>query len=67
MCREKKFNSTVKIMAYYMNSCGKPFTVKIRTGIKNNVNLAHQLIPLCKEAGVGLVTVRLIKNIEISR
>ncbi|CAG7826266.1 unnamed protein product, partial [Allacma fusca] len=56
MNRKKKFQTMVKTMTSYMGSLGKPFTVKMRTGIKIDKNFAHTLIPFCRDSGVSMVT-----------
>ena len=35
-----------------------PLTVKLRKGVFDDRNVAHQIIPRLREAGVALVTVR---------
>ena len=35
-----------------------PITIKMRTGIYENKNTAHKVVPLVKEWGVGAISVR---------
>jgi len=68
MCRSNKFHSFVRGMTSVLGSKNIPFTVKMRTGIKGDKNIAHSLIEFCRDNGVAAVTVRtrtisiLIKN-----
>ena len=55
MCRKNKFQSVVRCMTGYLNSIGKPFTVKMRTEIKVGKNFAHELIPFCRDNSVDMV------------
>ncbi len=57
MCRKNKFESVVKCMTATLGSIGKPFTVKMRTGVKIGKYFAHTLIPFCKNTGVSMLTV----------
>ncbi len=57
MCRTNKFNSLVKGMTKTLAAIDKPFTVKMRTGIKLEKNIAHTYIEYCRDAGVAAVTV----------
>lgn len=54
MGRHSKFENVVKSMLPVMNI---PLTVKIRTGIMEDKNIAHQLVPKLRDWGVSLVTV----------
>uniref|UniRef100_A0A8C5QQ84 tRNA-dihydrouridine(47) synthase [NAD(P)(+)] n=1 Tax=Leptobrachium leishanense TaxID=445787 RepID=A0A8C5QQ84_9ANUR len=53
MNRNKKFEQIVKGMKSVLDV---PLTVKIRTGVHENQNVAHKLIPNLKEWGVSLIT-----------
>lgn len=57
MCRTNKFHSMVKGMSKVLASQDKPFTVKMRTGVKLDKNIAHTLIEYCRDNGVSAVTV----------
>ncbi|XP_069504515.1 tRNA-dihydrouridine(47) synthase [NAD(P)(+)]-like [Ambystoma mexicanum] len=53
MNRSKKLEHIVKGMNSVLDV---PLTVKIRTGVQENANLAHKLIPNLRNWGVSLVT-----------
>ncbi|XP_053324043.1 tRNA-dihydrouridine(47) synthase [NAD(P)(+)]-like isoform X2 [Spea bombifrons] len=53
MNRTNKFEQIIKGMKSVLDV---PLTVKIRTGVHENHNLAHKLIPKLREWGVSLVT-----------
>lgn len=53
MNRSRKFEQIVKGMNSVLDV---PLTVKIRTGVQENANLAHKLIPNLKHWGVSLIT-----------
>ncbi|XP_069067703.1 tRNA-dihydrouridine(47) synthase [NAD(P)(+)]-like isoform X1 [Pleurodeles waltl] len=53
MNRTRKFEQIVKGMNSVLDV---PLTVKIRTGVQENANLAHKLIPNLKQWGVSLIT-----------
>ena len=57
MGRAGKFGQIVKGMTSVLDV---PLTVKMRTGIYNDRNNAHTLVPKLKEWGVALTTVSLI-------
>ena len=57
MGRAGKFGQIVKGMTSVLNV---PLTVKMRTGIYNDRNNAHTLVPKLKKWGVALTTVSLI-------
>lgn len=42
-----------------------PFTVKMRTGIYTNKNIAHNLMPLVEEWGASAITVNFTKSLVI--
>lgn len=42
-----------------------PLTVKIRTGVQERVNLAHQLLPELRDWGAALATVGLRTQREL--
>ncbi len=44
-----------------------PLTVKIRTGVQQNCNVAHKLIPEMKKWGVSLITVRWTSEREFKK
>ncbi len=44
-----------------------PVTVKIRTGIKEDVFIAHDLIPELKTWGVSMITVLFIFNLNFKK
>jgi len=56
LCRTNIFQSTINCMTAVVGSKGKLFTVKMRTGIQKDKNVAHTLIPFCRESGVAMVT-----------
>jgi tRNA-dihydrouridine synthase 3 len=45
-----------KACSALLNDCGKPFTVKIRTGIYANKNVAHEFVPKFEEWGASMLT-----------
>ncbi|XP_059364883.1 tRNA-dihydrouridine(47) synthase [NAD(P)(+)]-like [Carassius carassius] len=53
MTRTSKFEQIVRGMTSVLDV---PLTVKIRTGVQQNCNIAHKLIPEMKKWGVSLVT-----------
>lgn len=53
MNRSRKLEQIVKGMNSVLDV---PLTVKIRTGVQENANLAHKLIPNLKHWGVSLIT-----------
>ncbi|CAH2282407.1 tRNA-dihydrouridine(47) synthase [NAD(P)(+)]-like [Pelobates cultripes] len=53
MNRTNKFEQIVKGMKSVLDV---PLTVKIRTGVHENHNIAHKLIPNLKEWGVSMIT-----------
>lgn len=53
MTRTSKFEQIVRGMNSVLDV---PLTVKIRTGVQQNCNIAHKLIPEMKKWGVSLVT-----------
>ncbi|KAM5232381.1 tRNA-dihydrouridine(47) synthase [NAD(P)(+)]-like isoform 1-T1 [Hipposideros larvatus] len=53
MNRSTKFQQIVRGMNQVLNV---PLTVKIRTGVQERVNLAHQLLPRLRDWGAALVT-----------
>ncbi|XP_036433768.1 tRNA-dihydrouridine(47) synthase [NAD(P)(+)]-like [Colossoma macropomum] len=53
MTRTNKFEQIVRGMNSVLDV---PLTVKIRTGVQQNCNIAHKLIPELKKWGVSLVT-----------
>jgi tRNA-dihydrouridine synthase len=57
MTRTNKFQSFVRGMTSVLSARDKPFTVKMRTGIKLDKNIAHSLIEFCRDNGVAAVTV----------
>ncbi|KAF0987471.1 hypothetical protein HZS_6285 [Henneguya salminicola] len=52
----KNPNKVVKIVKSMITISKLPVTVKMRTGIKDGVNLAHKLIPVLVNAGVSGIT-----------
>lgn len=57
MCRGNKFHSLVKGMTKVLAAKDKAFTVKMRTGIKMDKNIAHSYVEFCRDNGVSAVTV----------
>ncbi|XP_051520044.1 tRNA-dihydrouridine(47) synthase [NAD(P)(+)]-like isoform X2 [Myxocyprinus asiaticus] len=53
MTRANKFEQIVRGMNSVLDV---PLTVKIRTGVQQNCNIAHKLIPELKKWGVSLIT-----------
>lgn len=53
MNRSAKFQQIVRCMNQVLDV---PLTVKIRTGVQERVNLAHQLLPKLRDWGAALVT-----------
>ncbi|TRY65661.1 hypothetical protein DNTS_009885 [Danionella cerebrum] len=53
MTRTNKFEQIVRGMNSVLDV---PLTVKIRTGVQQNTNIAHKLIPEMKKWGVSLIT-----------
>ncbi|XP_058609411.1 tRNA-dihydrouridine(47) synthase [NAD(P)(+)]-like isoform X2 [Onychostoma macrolepis] len=53
MTRTSKFEQIVRGMNSVLDV---PLTVKIRTGVQQNCNIAHKLIPEMKKWGVSLIT-----------
>uniref|UniRef100_A0AAR2KA37 tRNA-dihydrouridine(47) synthase [NAD(P)(+)] n=1 Tax=Pygocentrus nattereri TaxID=42514 RepID=A0AAR2KA37_PYGNA len=53
MTRTNKFEQIVRGMNSVLDV---PLTVKIRTGVQQNCNIAHKLIPELKKWGVSLIT-----------
>uniref|UniRef100_A0AAY5EG71 tRNA-dihydrouridine(47) synthase [NAD(P)(+)] n=1 Tax=Electrophorus electricus TaxID=8005 RepID=A0AAY5EG71_ELEEL len=53
MTRTNKFEQIIRGMNSVLDV---PLTVKIRTGVQQNCNLAHKLIPEMKKWGVSLIT-----------
>ncbi|XP_060771453.1 tRNA-dihydrouridine(47) synthase [NAD(P)(+)]-like [Neoarius graeffei] len=53
MTRTKKFEQIVRGMNSVLDV---PLTVKIRTGVQQNCNIAHKLIPELKKWGVSMIT-----------
>jgi len=54
MGRSRKFEQIVMGMQAVMDV---PLTVKLRTGIYDNRNIAHELVPQLRDWGVSLTTV----------
>lgn len=54
--REKTLESVIRCMS---NVTDLPLTVKTRTGVYANKNIAHTLMPKFQEWGASLVTVSL--------
>jgi tRNA-dihydrouridine synthase 3 len=54
MGRTHRFQQVIESMTKVMDI---PLTVKIRTGIYESKNIAHQLIPKLKSWGASMVTV----------
>ncbi|KAI5615370.1 tRNA-dihydrouridine(47) synthase [NAD(P)(+)]-like, partial [Silurus asotus] len=54
MSRTNKFEQIVRGMTSVLDV---PLTVKIRTGVQHNCNIAHKLIPELKKWGVSMITV----------
>jgi tRNA-dihydrouridine synthase 3 len=54
MGRQSKFEQIVTSMKSVMNV---PLTVKMRTGVHDNKNIAHTLVPHLKDWGVAMTTV----------
>ncbi|XP_059176502.1 tRNA-dihydrouridine(47) synthase [NAD(P)(+)]-like [Physella acuta] len=55
MSKATKLEQICRSMVGVMN--GTPLTVKLRTGVFDGKNVAHQIIPRLRNAGVSLVTV----------
>ncbi|GAA6076267.1 tRNA-dihydrouridine(47) synthase [NAD(P)(+)]-like isoform X1, partial [Tachysurus ichikawai] len=53
MARTNKFQQIVRGMHSVLDV---PLTVKIRTGVQQNCNIAHKLIPELKKWGVSMIT-----------
>ncbi|XP_046716244.1 tRNA-dihydrouridine(47) synthase [NAD(P)(+)]-like [Silurus meridionalis] len=53
MSRTNKFEQIVRGMTSVLDV---PLTVKIRTGVQHNCNIAHKLIPELKKWGVSMIT-----------
>ena len=54
MGKATKFENIVRCMTSVLDV---PLTVKMRTGVYDGKNIAHNLIPKLRNAGVSLVTV----------
>lgn len=54
MRRTKVLESCVRSISTILDV---PFTIKMRTGVYNNENIAHTLAPKLKECGVSLLTI----------
>lgn len=54
MGKMTKYENIVRCMNSVLDI---PLTVKMRTGLTDNKNTAHMLIPRLRDAGVSLVTV----------
>lgn len=55
MVRGKKLQNAVRSVHRVLN--GIPVTVKLRTGVKSSLPLAHSLIPKLEQWGASMVTV----------
>ncbi|XP_074659335.1 tRNA-dihydrouridine(47) synthase [NAD(P)(+)]-like isoform X2 [Tubulanus polymorphus] len=53
MTRMSRFRQIIKGMTSVMDI---PLTVKLRTGVKENDNTAHDLIPMLRDSGISLIT-----------